>query len=99
MRATNREIRVNDLVMTTIISNSEPVDALSTPVCRSRAEMHGREDGREDVRQDQGPDHSSPFVISSGQTIAREAVQALRQDIATNCYGRDVTHKKKPGRN
>jgi GTP-binding protein LepA len=85
-----------DLVKVTILVNSQPVDALSLIVHRSRAESRGRELC---IRlKDLIPQQLFQIAIQAaigGKIIARENVKAMRKDVTAKCYGGDITRKRK----
>jgi len=85
-----------DLVKLTILINSEPVDALSTIVHRSRAEYRGRELCKrlETLIPRQLFQIAIQAAIGS-RIIARETVKAMRKDVLSKCYGGDISRKRK----
>jgi GTP-binding protein LepA len=84
------------LVKLSILVNSEPVDALSTIIHRSRSEYRGRELCNR--LKDLIPRQLFQIAIQAaigGKIIARENVKAMRKDVLAKCYGGDVSRKRK----
>ena len=86
----------SNLVKLTIMVNSDPVDALSIIVHKSRAESRGRELCAR--LKDLIPRQLFQIAIQAaigGKIIARENVKAMRKDVLAKCYGGDITRKRK----
>jgi GTP-binding protein LepA len=86
----------SDIVKMDILLNSEPVDAFSCLVHRTRAESKGRQICK--ALKDSIPPHqfTIPIQAAIGRTIvARETIRQFRKDVTAKLYGGDVTRKMK----
>ena len=87
----------SDMVKLDMLVNTEPMDAFSCIVHRTKAEGRGRTlaENLKEVIPAPAVTGENPEAAIGGKIVASEVISAFRKDVTAKCYGGDVSRKRK----